>query len=1044
MNDATAQQLMYVMSQLGLGGGGTGMPGGGAGAGNLGLVGRPTAFTQPQQPQGLFPQNNIFGMVGNMAMPFILREFFGLPDMAFIPDMRGMSGIDALISRDYTTSGLNRITQGARQGYHRDIAEAWGVTPSAIAGLEMAGGFAGALMGGGNFIHAMTGGDRAATAGQMYALGGISRMEAGPVLSMFNPDGSISTDFIADNQERAQELYEQLMDRNFTARRGEDGEILRDENGNIILGATQNLGFSRGFRTDQQAQLLDYMLRRGGTDSQGQDLRGADAATQIDALDGTLQTLSELGDMLGTEDMTELIQIAERFSQGGNFARVDQDAFRENLRNMAATARVLDVDGREFMNTAATVQQDLAASIGFGLTGNANALMDASGQIVGGLNNFGTVGGVTSDIYTAASMSGDMSQENITRLTRNSAALATTFFSSEAGRQAVLVEALRTRDDVDQEAYEDYARALQDGNTYEAHDHFNRIIRSSSLTARDAERMLRNPTALRELALIPEVAERLPELYSHRTMVNEGNQRTREMQAAMLLRHTNELRSEYMGGRSGVLNDEDATRLQQEAMAQYLEEQGLTDEAAVLRSQRANMTDINRFIGNREAVREHLPRLQEVGAAAVAENVLRYTEMNPETIDARLALESAGAFNFEDREVHGNVHTARRKLENALRSGDPGAVEDALSDFMSAFPEEARRLVQGDIESGRDARYKELENLSRRNERVKSGEQAPDIFARVLAVSNTASGSEPLAAAEELMQASHLREGFNESINSIINATTVAQEEKLQRSQTFAERFNRMLAGEQEFSVMNLAEALGMEQLTEKDKAILSRPIRGGALPDINDLESEEAKELIRAVQPMVEHTNNLRRESGRSLVGDPDSTGAEDGADVPVVQESGTEGARGAGFVDHILRAGARRMGVTDDVMDLVNTFVDGDMGPVLATLKETFTGEDGKLDLSSVTTAITDIASAVPEFVNGLTEIGAELPNFSAGMQEATAALQGFAAQLQGTGDQASAGGGGEDATEAQSPRITIIEGRIKVDFDEGMGDLTLVTDV
>jgi hypothetical protein len=556
----------------------------------------------------------------------------------------------------------------------------------------------------------------------------------------------------------------------------------------------------------------------------GTKFQDADSKAQTEYVGSALKALGTLGDIMGSDDYRELLSSAEQFSQG-DFS-VDPDKFRENIRRMSAAAAVMNVDGKEFMQTAAQIQKDAGAAAGLGLAGNANALQDSVGRTVGAFGSLEYASKLTQDVYAVASMQGDMSRENVQRIQRNQAALNSNYYGSSGGKQAVLMTHLLETGRIDQDMFDEYKKSLESGTTYEQADNFNRALRASGLGEARGNQMLRNDATMAELGRSLKDSARLNELtgISYGAMSREARQRTMEGITDVMGGEINSLRRDFR--LKGTVTDKDMTESKRKSMASYLRGQGKDDLARLVENQGGGSAGLDRLM-NSEAFRVHKVGMEAAVVQGQADLVTGALN-DPNTARYAAALSVGKTVTYKDKAKEREINRLEANLRRAKTPREKQAAYRALraahSADSNAFMDKESERIQEEIDQRKSNLEKSSESLSKKGETV-----LDDAITRSLLAGKSGMTGEYIKTADNLAKVQESSKTWTSLLDRVAGKQNESEDEKLRRSTTALQAMGKLASGDPKTSVLDLF-GVGDDNATRKK-------LKGTPFENIKNLE---------------------------------------------------------------------------------------------------------------------------------------------------------------------------------------------------------------
>lgn len=235
------------------------------------------------------------------------------------------------------------------------------------------------------------------------------------------------------------------------------------------MGVLPNYAYTRGFADEQIANVAVEAQAGGRWGDVGGRLRshGRGSAAYTEEISRVTQDIGaankmfeSLGDLMGSRDMDQLMSTMGELTHG-QWAKLDWNALNGQLREMAATAQVLNVSKGEMMRTVQTMQGTIQGSIG--VTANQVA-MGINGGGYGGL----AVGvDMARQVYSIAANNNVSSPFEINRIATQQAGLMGVGMQSSAGRTSQLMEYMFQTGTLDKATYDDYNDRMQYGKRSE-------------------------------------------------------------------------------------------------------------------------------------------------------------------------------------------------------------------------------------------------------------------------------------------------------------------------------------------------------------------------------------------------------------------------------------------------------------------------------------------------------------------------------------------------------------------------------------------------
>ena len=424
----------------------------------------------------------------------------------FLGDLLDTAGVRKLVAPKMSSKAFRDNVAGAAQG-------------SSIArGLVLMGMQTEAAQ-------ALTGGDIVGGSRRMYgatALGGD-----GQVLNLVK-NGKLDRSIGLLHAQKTSEMTTSLLDSMFQR---EDGKY----------GITPNMSFTKGFDTGQIMDMHTLMSERGyemrmpvnkpavtgpdgATSTETEPIprewatpldtyetinyRDATTAQRTEMLESQLNAMSALRDVSGETDLGALNEIYNTFA-GGAGNKANPDDMARAFDTMSSMAAVFGKEGKAFVESAMNLQQTLAANAGKVLGGSATAMLDAGGNIRGGLGSVEVATSLATNAYGLATARGDTSARAVAMAGEEQQAANAVWLGSTQGKDAMLMEWMNQTKQLSEGSYAAWTNAMDNGDKQAQLAAANNAFQKSSFgSASTARAALNSPAFRAELAarLGPEAA----------------------------------------------------------------------------------------------------------------------------------------------------------------------------------------------------------------------------------------------------------------------------------------------------------------------------------------------------------------------------------------------------------------------------------------------------------------------------------------------------------------------------------------------------------
>jgi hypothetical protein len=229
-------------------------------------------------------------------------------------------------------------------------------------------------------------------------------------------------------------------------------------------------------------------------DAKGRGPRYMQELARVKERVGEANVLFEsLGDLMGSRDIEELSQTLNEISSKP-WAKLDANAMKAlnfNLRDLQATAQILDVSKAEMMDTLRSMHSISQASTG--VTTNQIAM----GMGGGGAGGTAAAVDMSRLVYGIAQNTGAKSPQDIYRISMQQAGLMSIGVNSTAGKAATLIEYLNENGSIDPELYERARETLKTGTIGERNEVIDDVLTKSFGSVAAGKSYLDNPMNMR-------------------------------------------------------------------------------------------------------------------------------------------------------------------------------------------------------------------------------------------------------------------------------------------------------------------------------------------------------------------------------------------------------------------------------------------------------------------------------------------------------------------------------------------------------------------
>lgn len=597
-----------------------------------GAMSNSLAYRQIQQPPAPF-DNQLLNMLFQLGAPVATQTAMGMSNPYFTPQLgRDTGAFDAYYSHYLTTPAYNtgieqtRQITGARYGqavsqfldimgmrdlFAPDVSSATWQRAGRNVGASGVGQVLTQMLDSFPIMQNLTGGSMMQGYDALQrAMPGMIR-PAGVPLDLVDREGNINTTLAMQMGQHQAETWQALSSR-----------MWKDN-------LTPNYEFTRGFDPQQIFELGDYMQAKNFKyqDQEGRlkEFRGGSVGIQTEMWEEQIGVLDAMRDIMGTGDLAELTGTLEQFTQG-RAGQLNPERLRDVLTDMKATALILGVEGKEFMESALATQQAFGSAMGVAMTGSASGMRTSSGRLMGGIGGEGFAERTGERVMGIAELRGDMTEGAIQDITAEQAALFTVGAQSPQGRDILQIEWLRQQGLVDRRMYEEHQRAIASGDKQQQSAAAAAILRDSPWGSASAARSAMRDPQFRA-ALSQDLGEEGMLMFDdllQQAQQREFPERMHEYSLDRLGTHVRGLQR-----LTGIKPAEyDAERV--EAMAQSLVGRGREDLAGLVRSQfeEGGMSQVRGLMGmdefeeyrgtmqragKRESLRRDLIRMDELG-----------------------------------------------------------------------------------------------------------------------------------------------------------------------------------------------------------------------------------------------------------------------------------------------------------------------------------------------------------------------------------------------------------------------------------------------
>jgi hypothetical protein len=283
------------------------------------------------------------------------------------------------------------------------------------------------------------------------------------------------------------------------------------------FGLSQNFGFTRGMRDEDIASVMVRMSEGGAFGDTGLRMRIAQDADLQEAIKngirqedavavrgprymqeqerivkqvGAANRLFEtLGDIMGSRDMAQLMQTMDELT-GSQWESMDEQTIGKlnaNLRDMQATAQVLNVSNTEMLGAVQAMQRTMQGATG--VTANQIAM----GMTGGGFGDAAAAINMTQHAYAVAQANGVRSAAGINRVSTQQAGLMAIGLDSSAGKSARLVEYLNQQGMIDPELYQQAVGAISTGTQGQRNNMINAVLERAFGSVAEGRKMIDDP-----------------------------------------------------------------------------------------------------------------------------------------------------------------------------------------------------------------------------------------------------------------------------------------------------------------------------------------------------------------------------------------------------------------------------------------------------------------------------------------------------------------------------------------------------------------------
>jgi hypothetical protein len=636
--------------------------------------------------------------VASMAMQFAgpaVASMLGYQNPRFMPQMTpSVDPFSVLFSQQattpYTQTAEARAAQqiaGTFGGNMADMFDAMGFRPSDMSQTEFrdalsnrAGGQAGQMIAqfasASPLVQSVMGGNMVAAASQLQGSAMQLSYAAGQEAFFLDPETG-ELDF--SGYQKASEHAANLRDSLFKDIYG-TGEF--DEAGKEILALTPDMDVTKGFSAQQiVGGLTKYMSQRdfAGQDEAGNTVsfRGASVEQQQKMLKDQVEVFEAARDLFGSNDMGELASSLNTLTSGAHH-KIDPESLKQTLREMNALAKVFGVEGATFMQETAKVQASLSRGMGMAIGGSPTAMLDANGNVMGGLGSTAFKRHTQGRVMSLAAARGDMSEEGINQAGQEYSAFMSMAMNSKQGRDAMLVEYLKQNEGVSEEEYNEYIEAVSTGTKFEQERAAAKILEGSQFgTADRARSQMASSEAFRT-----SIAQGLGDegfINWEKTVITAGEreniQRNKEQAAANALMLARDVGSDQL--QLAKVGDE--ARI--EAIAAFYDKNGKRGQGALIR-QAGDIGKVQSLMRS-EDFRGIADEASQAGMIAHAEEILGSVTRE----------RAAGAELYRAGSDMGVDSSALEALRKAVKSGDHNAIKAAREGvYLSADPAQQEAL----------------------------------------------------------------------------------------------------------------------------------------------------------------------------------------------------------------------------------------------------------------------------------------------------------------------------------------------------------------
>jgi hypothetical protein len=471
-----------------------------------------TMHTAVTQPAGLPEQ------IRAMAGPLLASQVLGMRNPTTLMRVAPGQGVgEAYYAHESTTKAWQMVQNEAMYNMSRGFGKEFSRTAERMGIPQMLGIDPRAFHDTINKGTSTSAG--AMLASQMMSLPGVNALMGGNPMAAYQQVfakrsafadqwGSMANPADKGRQEYARQISTDITNSLEMAIRGTPGGG---------FGLSQNFGFTRGMRDEDMAAVMVRMSEGGAFGDTGLRMRIAQEADMQEAIDngvspedavarhgprymqeqeritqhvGTANKVFEtLGDIMGSRDMAQLMQTMDDLT-GSQWESMDPQTLSKlnaNLRDMQATAQVLNVSNTEMLGAVQSMQRTMQGATG--VTANQIAM----GMTGGGYGDAAAAINMTQHAYAVAQANGVRSAAGIDRVATQQAGLMAIGLDSSAGKSARLVEYLNQQGMIDPELYKQAVGALSTGTQGQRNGMVNAVLERAFGSVAEGRKMIDDP-----------------------------------------------------------------------------------------------------------------------------------------------------------------------------------------------------------------------------------------------------------------------------------------------------------------------------------------------------------------------------------------------------------------------------------------------------------------------------------------------------------------------------------------------------------------------